>query len=137
MEIRERCAAYLENERHTSWNVLEKYTASRVGIHLYFTRKGLKGYYENRERNRTHDLQSAKAWVFARIREKDGQRRVYGCTLFSPLLSAFLLYGLLQLVFVKKAASFLLLILLCGIFLFCAYEDERALVHQLKRILQK
>ena len=135
-KIRERCAPYRENERHASWNVLEEYTSSRTGIHLYFTRYGFKCYYENGTTDRTDHLQSGKAWAFARIRETDGGCRVYGCTLFCPLLVFFVLYVLVEILFLRMAASFGMLFILCAIFLLCGYQEERAIIRQLKHLLQ-
>lgn len=69
-EITNRIMCYLENEEHSSWNIFQKYYSSRVGLHLYNRGTQIVGYYENGERNRHGDLNSAKLWFKFKIKQK-------------------------------------------------------------------
>ena len=136
-EIKKYCVSYLEDEKHSAWNIFDEYTSARTGIHLYFTENGFKCYYENGERNhRTHLLQRAKTWASVKIKEKDGKSYIYGYTFFCPLLTMVLLLGLVGIIFTKDILAFALIFVICSVIFVSSHKEETAVIQYLKKIFQ-
>lgn len=76
----------LEIEKHSSWALFGDYNSSRVGLHLYKRKYGLRGYYENGRRNRTGALQSWKTWFTVKVDEKNGYSVVRCKVEYNPYL---------------------------------------------------
>ena len=136
-EIQAVLSDYIEFEQHSPWNIFKDYNSPRRGLHLYSKEYGFTGYYETGERNRTYDLQRAKAWVNVKIKEKNGKRIIEGYTYYSPFLVIGLLIGLLELIFVQDFLAFIILITVCGVLLFSKFKEENELIEHLKKLLSR
>lgn len=136
-EIQRRAESYYEWEQHSSWNIFKDYTSPRKGLHLYPSRNGFTGYYETGERNRTYDLQRAKAWVNIKIKEKNGKRIVQGYTYFCPLLIIGLLIGLVEIIFVKDFLAFALILIICTVLFVSKIKEENEMIECVKRLLDQ
>ena len=136
-EIQHRAASYYEWEQHSSWNIFKDYTSARKGLHLYPAKNGFTGYYETGERNRTYDLQRAKAWVNIKIKEKNGIRIVQGYTYFCPLLIIGLLIGLIEIIFVKDFLAFALILIICTVLFVSKSKEENEIIGCLRRMFDQ
>lgn len=133
-EIQRRASSFFEWESHSAWNIFKDYTSPRKGLHLYPAKNGSAGYFETGERNRTYDLQKAKAWMRAKIKEKNGKRMVYGYTYFCPSLVLGLLLGLLEIVFVKDILAFVMIVSVCSVFFLSKGKEESEMIAWVKRL---
>lgn len=136
-EIQRRTAPYYEWEQHSSWNIFKNYTSPRRGLHLYPTKNGFQGYYETGERNRTDELQRAKAWVSIKIKEKNGERIISGYTYFCPILIILLLVAFVDLFTVPDMPGFLFVSVICAILLVSKIKEEHELIACVKKILEQ
>ena len=136
-EITNRIMCYLENEQHSSWNIFEKYYSKRVGIHLYNKGNKIVGYYENGERNRHGDLNSAKLWFKFKIKEKSNKRTVSGYTYFCPILMLFFVFGLLDISVFQDVISSILLFGVFALFFFMNLKEEREAIECIENLLSE
>ena len=134
-EIINRIMCYLENEEHTSWNIFEKYYSARVGLHLYNRNNQIIGYYENGERNRHGDLNSAKLWFKFKIKQKNNKRLVSGYTYFCPIFWLFLFLGIFDITIFQDAISSILLFGTFVLFFLFNSKDERNAIECIKNLL--
>lgn len=135
-EIKERCEPYLACEMHSPWGIFDEYTSGRIGVHLTYTKKGFRCYFENGERNRTHSLQSAKTWASVRITQKDGKITARGFTFFCPPLAIVLLLFLLGILFTRDFLAIVLMFLICSFVFISTQKDEKDIIYRLQKILQ-
>ncbi len=70
-QIEELFSIDMEWEKHSIWKLFSFYSSSRTGLHMYKTRKGFRGYYENGRTDRHGDLLSSKTWFYIRMKEEN------------------------------------------------------------------
>ena len=136
-EIQHRSECYFEYEKHSSWNIFKEYTSPRKGLHLYPDENGFTGYYETGERNRHYDLQSAKAWVNIKIKEKNGKRIVSGYTYFCPILIILLLIAVVDLITVQDILGFILIFVVFAVLFMSKIKEENELIECVRRVLEQ
>ena len=97
-EIEELFSVDMEWEKHSVWKLFSFYSSPRIGLHMYKTRKGFKGYYENGGTDRHGDLLSAKTWFYITMKEENGKVelrcRVYVNPYFALVFGLLLFYAL-------------------------------------------
>ena len=136
-EIQQRISSYYEWEKHSSWNIFENYTSPRKGLHLYPNENGFTGYYETGERNRHYDLQSAKAWVSIKIKEKNGKTIVSGYTYFCPLLIILLIISVVNIITIQNIPGFVLTFVVFTVLFMSKIKEENELIECVRRILEQ
>ena len=85
-EVKELFFKEKEVEKHSIWNFFDSYNSPRVGLHIYETKKGLKGYYEDGSRNRYGSLQHLKTWFSLKIKPTDGGSIIQCRVEYNPYL---------------------------------------------------
>ena len=85
-EIVELFECDLETEPHSVWGILGDYNSTRVGLHIYKTKNGLRGYYESGERPRRDGLLKIKTWFRLKIHQENNHSIVSTRVLYNPYL---------------------------------------------------
>ena len=140
-EVKELFGKDKELEKHSTWQLFGDYTSPRVGIHVYETKKGLKGYYEDGTLNRYGRLQNLKTWFSLKIKPTDGGSIVSYKVKYNPyflILCGIVLFWTLSGIVKKEWNSlfgnFVSLILII-IFLNSAFNDEDAIFQIIRKRL--
>ena len=85
-EVKELFFKEKEVEKHSIWNFFGSYNSPREGLHIYETKKGLKGYYEDGSRNRYGSLQHLKTWFSLKIKPTEDGSIVQCRVEYNPYL---------------------------------------------------
>ena len=140
-EVKELFSKEKEVEKHSIWNFFDSYNSPRVGLHIYETKKGLKGYYEDGTLNRYGSLQHLKTWFSLKIKPTDGGSIVSYKVKYNPyflILCCIVLFWTLSGIVKKEWNSlfgnFVSLILII-IFLNSAFNDEDAIFQIIRKRL--
>ena len=83
-EIQELFSSDYEMEKHSKWCIFKEYTSPRVGLHLYKTKTGLQGYYENGKKNRHGSLHCWKTWLKICVKESETGSLVSCKIIYNP-----------------------------------------------------
>ena len=135
-EFAQRYAPYIEYEKHSAWDIFHEYTSARVGLHLYPTKSGFIGYYEDGQRTRNGSLQKSKTWVSVKLKEKKGKRIIHGHTFFCPIFSTLILGALTTALLTKEFLSIPILLVISSILFISVCKDENTIIRLIKRLYQ-
>jgi len=137
-EIEELFSLDMEWEKHSIWKLFSFYSSSRIGLHMYKTRKGFKGYYENGRTDRHGNLLSAKTWFSIRVKEERGKVNLRCRICVNPYLFsvfALLLFYTLQSILTKDWEGLAVLFVLPVGFIIAndSFNDIDAIQAEIKR----
>ena len=85
-EVKELFSMDMETEKHSIWKLWDDYQSPRIGLHLYKSKQGLCGYYENGRRDKYGKLKDNKTWVNLKITPHE-QGSIVSCSVsYNPYL---------------------------------------------------
>ena len=139
-EVEELFSVDMEWGKHSIWKLFSFYSSSRIGLHMYKTRKGFKGYYENGGTDRHGDLLSAKTWFYITMKEVKG-KTILRCKIcvnpYCALVFGLLLFYALQSILTKDWEDLGVLFFLPVGFVFMneSFNDRDAIYTEINRRL--
>ena len=128
----------MESEKHSIWRIWDHYKSPRIGLHLYESKKGLRGYYENGSRDKYGSLRDRKTWFRLTIKPNEGGSVVTCKLMYNPyimMLFSVWLFLILEAIYLKnwsEIPGLLFILIIMFVFVNQAFNDVDAILNTVK-----